>query len=105
MKGLMELILLVIFSLLTMIFPLINGGILLHIEQPTFETRVKKADMILFGRFNWAIPINNNDDLNEVYLSKQNTFEFTVYCTIKKTKKPDNIPRFIRIIIEDNGNS
>jgi hypothetical protein len=103
-KGLMELILLVIFSFLTVIFPLINGGILLHIEQPTFETRVKHAEIILFGRFNWAIPINTNDDLNEVYSFKQNTFEFSVYCTIKKTDKPDNVPRFIRIIIDHNGN-
>jgi hypothetical protein len=60
--------------------------------------------MILFGRFNWAIPISRNDNFNEVYSFKQNTFEFNVYCTIKKTKKPDNIPRFIRIIIEHNGN-
>lgn len=87
-----------------MIFPLINCGILLHVEQPTFETRVKHAETILFGRFNWAIPINNNDYLNEVHSSKQNTFEFIVYCTIKKLKMPDNVPRIIRIIIDNNGN-
>jgi hemerythrin superfamily protein len=87
-----------------MIFPLINSASLLHIEQPTFETRVEHAETILFGRFNWAIPINNNDNLHEVYSSKQNTFEFIVYCTIKKSKIPDNVPRFIRIIIDHDGN-
>ncbi len=97
----MQLILLVVF--LTMIFPLINSGLLLHIEQPTFETRVKHAEIILFGRFNWAIPINMNDNLQEVYTSKQTTFEFIVYCTIKKTNIPDNVPRVIRMIIDDNG--
>ncbi len=97
----MQLILLVVS--LTMIFPLINSGLLLHIEQPTFETRVKHAEIILFGRFNWAIPINMNDNLQEVYTSKQNTFEFIVYCTIKKTNIPDNVPRVIRMIIDDNG--
>jgi len=87
-----------------MIFPSINSGILLHIEKPTFETRVKHAETILFGRFNWAIPINNDDDLNKVHYFKQNTFEFSVYCTIKKSQAPDNVSRFIRIIIDHNGN-
>ncbi|CAF0764236.1 unnamed protein product [Rotaria sp. Silwood1] len=95
----MQLILIGIF-LPTVIFLLVNGGILLHIEQPTFETRVKHAETILFGRFNWLIPINNNDNLNEVHSSQQNTFEFSVYCTIKKSKAPENVPRFIRIIIK-----
>jgi hypothetical protein len=86
------------------VFSLVNGGILLHIEQSIFETRVKQAETILFGRFNWAIPINKNDRLHEVYSPRQNTFEFMVYCTIKKTKPPNNVPRFIRISIEHNGN-
>ena len=94
---------LTIILLLIVVFSLVNGGLLLHIEQSRFETRVKQAETILFGRFNWAIPINENDHLNEVHFSKQNTFEFMVYCTIKKTKPPANVPRFIRIIIEHNG--
>ena len=93
----------VIVSLLTLIFPVIDAGTLSQIEQTTFEWRVKHAQTILFGRFNWAVPINKNDRFNEVHSFKQNTFEFTVYCTIKKTKKPDNVPRFIRIVIDDNG--
>ncbi len=105
MKGLMQLIFLLIFLILTMIFSLINCGILSHIEQSIFEQRVKHAEIILFGRFNWAIPINNNDYLNKVYSSKQNTFEFSIYCTIKKSKIPNNVPRFIHIIIDDNGNT
>jgi hypothetical protein len=96
----MQLIFLLIFLCLTIIFPLINSGIL-----SIFERRVQHAETILFGRFNWAIPINTNDYLNEVYSSKQNTFEFSVYCTIKKSQTPDNVPRFIRIIIDDNGNT
>jgi hypothetical protein len=95
---------LVIILLLIVVFSLVSGGILLHIEQPPFETRVKQSETILFGRFNWAVPINNNDHLNEVYSSEQNTFEFMVYCTIKKSKAPDNVSRFIRITIEHNGN-
>ncbi|CAF4096223.1 unnamed protein product [Rotaria socialis] len=85
-----------------MIFSLVSSGILLHIEQPTFETRVKNAETILFGRFNWLIPISSNDNFNEVYSSEQNTFEFIVYCTIKKSKAPENVPRFLRIIITNN---
>ncbi|CAF3890132.1 unnamed protein product [Rotaria sp. Silwood2] len=81
---------------------IVSAGILLHIEQPTFETRVKHAETILFGRFNWLIPINNNDNLNEVHSSQQNTFEFSVYCTIKKSKAPENVPRFIHVIIKHN---
>ncbi|CAF0815885.1 unnamed protein product [Adineta steineri] len=99
--NLMQLILLSTI-LLTMIFSLINAGMLLHVEQPTFETRVKHAETILFGRFNWAIPISNNDHLNDVYSNKQNTFEFIVYCTIKKSKAPDNVSRYIRVTIEHN---
>jgi len=102
MKELMQLILIAII-LLTMVFSLVNAGILLQIEQPTFETRVKHARTILFGRFNWAIPISYNDDINEVYSSQQNTFEFIVYCTIKTNKTYENVPRFIRIIIEHKG--
>lgn len=102
MKELMQLILIAII-LRTMIFSLVNADILLHIEQSTFETRVKHAETILFGRFNWAIPISNNDKLLEVYPLKQNTFEFIVYCTIKKSNAPDNVPRVIRITIEHNG--
>lgn len=90
--------------LLTVIFSLVNTGILSHIEQPTLETRIKHAETILFGRFNWAIPVNSNDNLNEVYSSQQNTFEFVVYCTIKKSKAPENVPRFLRITITNNGN-
>ncbi|CAF0892178.1 unnamed protein product [Rotaria sordida] len=85
-----------------MIFSLVNCGILLHIEQPTFETRVKHAETILFGRFNWLIPINNNDNLNEVHSLQQDTYEFIVYCTIKKSNAPENVPHFIRIIIKHN---
>ncbi|CAF1464085.1 unnamed protein product [Rotaria magnacalcarata] len=85
-----------------MIFSLVSCGILLRIEQPTFETRVKNAETILFGRFNWLIPISSNDNFNEVHSSEQNTFEFIVYCTIKKSKAPENVPRFLRIIITNN---
>ncbi|UJR35228.1 hypothetical protein I4U23_027993 [Adineta vaga] len=78
---------------LTIVFSLINVVILLHIEQSTFETRVKHADTILFGRFNWAIPLQTE---------RQNIFEFIVYCTIKKSKSPVNVPRSIQIIISNN---
>lgn len=98
-----EMILLVNFLLLTMIFPLINGNILSRIEQPAFELRVKQAETILFGRFLWMIPINHNDLENIVHATKQDTFEFSVYCTIKKSKAPENVPRVIRILIPDTG--
>jgi hypothetical protein len=38
------------------------------------------------------MPISDNNNPNEVYSPKQNTFKFTVYCTIKTTKGPDNVP-------------
>ncbi|CAF1321691.1 unnamed protein product [Adineta ricciae] len=79
---------------LTLLFSLINVAILLHIEQSTLETRVKHADTILFGRFNWE---------SFVSAEKYNTFEFIVYCTIKKSKPPANVPRSIRVIISDNA--
>lgn len=96
-------IFLVSFLSLTVIFPLMKGNILSHIEQSTFELRVKQAETILFGRFHWTMPINHNDRENEVYANKQDTFEFIVYCTIKKSKAPENVPRFIRILISDSG--
>ena len=92
MKELMQMI--STFSL-TLLFSLINVVILLHIEQLTLETRVKHADTILFGRFNWE---------SFVSAEKYSTFEFIVYCTIKKSKPPANVPRSIRVIISDNGN-
>ena len=39
-----------------------------EIEQPNFEIRVKQAETILFGRFNWMVPINNNDHVHQVFL-------------------------------------
>ena len=99
----MPLIFQIIFSFLTLIFTVIDAGTLSQIEQTTFESRVKHAETILFGRFNWAVPINTNDHLIEIHSFKQNTFEFTVYCTIKKSHKPDNVPRSIAILIDDDG--
>lgn len=99
----MPLIFQIMFSFLTLIFTVIDAGTLSQIEQTTFESRVKHAQTILFGRFNWAVPINTNDHLNEIHSFKQNTFEFIVYCTIKKTQKPDNVPRLIGILIDDDG--
>ncbi len=99
----MLLIFLVISLCLTLRFPSINTALFSHIEQPTFEARVKRAETILFGRFNWAVPINTNDRLHQVHSSKQNTFEFLVYCTIKQRKTPDNVPRTIRILIDHQG--
>lgn len=90
--------------LLTMIFPLVTSGILLQIEQQNFEQRIKHADTILFGRFNWVLPMNDNNDYNQVHASRQTIYEFIVYCTIKKSKVPENVSHFIRIIIKDNGN-
>jgi hypothetical protein len=99
----MQLILIVILLLLSLIFSLVDTAGLLHVEQTRFEARVKHAETILFGRFNWAIPISNNDNFNLVHSTKQNTYEFSVYCTIKKSKTPDNVSRFIRVAIEHNG--
>lgn len=100
----MPLIFQIMFAFLTLIFTVIDAGSLSQIEQTTFEARVKTADTILFGRFNWAVPISNTDDhLNEIHSFKQNTFEFIVYCTIKRSQKPDNVPRLIGIEIDDVG--
>jgi hypothetical protein len=42
----------IIILLLSVILLLVNGSILSRIAQTTFETRVKHAEIILFGRLN-----------------------------------------------------
>ena len=93
----MQLTLTTIFFL-NIIFSSINGHSLSHIEYIKFEKYVKNVETILFGRFNWKLSINH---FNEVYY---NTYGFMVYCTIKKSKLPDNVPYYIYITIKDNSN-
>ena len=87
-----------------LVFDHSHPAVLSRIEQTAFETRVKQADTILFGKFNWDISLDQNDDIDQIYSPKQDTFEFIVYCTIKKTGGSTNVPHLIRIIIEDAGN-
>jgi hypothetical protein len=85
-------------------FTRVDAGALSQLEQNAFEKRVKQADTILFGRFHWALPVGSTDNIDLVHLGKQNTFEFVVYCTIKRTRRPSNVPRLIRMTIEHSGN-
>ena len=90
--------------ILIVLVSLVHAGALSQSEQASFEARVKHADTILFGRFNWAIPVSVDGDAQLVHGVRQNAFEFIVYCTIKKIRTPDNVPRVIRVAIEHNGN-
>ena len=81
----------------------VDAARLSQLEQSVFESRVRNASTILFGRFNWAMPISPTDNIDLVHSMQQNTFEFTVYCTIKKSQGLDNVSRFLRVMIKKNG--
>ena len=82
---------------------LVHAGALSPSEHASFEARVKHADTILFGRFNWAIPVSADGDAQLIHDVRQNVFEFVVYCTIKKIRAPDNVLRVIHVAIEHYG--